>query len=205
MQTKTKGFVLILSSPSGCGKTTVARRLLKDDDNLVLSVSATTRKPREGEIEGKDYFFLSNEQFENSISNNCFLEHAEVFGKHYGTPENFVQEKLNEGKNLVFDIDWQGVEQLKKKIPKDIVSIFMLPPSIEELRKRLVKRNSDHTEEIEKRIREATLEISKAGEYDYIIINDDLEETIHVVKNIIVAEKHKKLSKSVFEAFQKIK
>ena len=205
MQASTRGFILILSSPSGCGKTTVAKRLLKDDENLILSVSATTRQPREGEIEGKDYFFLDNGQFKDLVSKECFLEHAEVFGKYYGTPESFVRNKLNEGKNIIFDIDWQGVKQLKKKIPKDIVSIFMLPPSIDELRKRLIKRNSDHIDEIEKRIREATLEISNAKEYNYVLINDDLEETINIVKIITIAERHKRLSIPILEAFQKIK
>lgn len=203
MLKKNRGFILILSSPSGCGKTTIAKSLLVEDKNLILSVSATTRKPREGEIEGKDYFFLDNQQFEKYIKQNYFLECARVFNRYYGTPKSFVFKKLNVGQNVLFDIDWQGVVQLKQKVSSDMVTIFILPPSMKELKKRLINRNSDHPEEIEKRIQEARFEITKATEYDYILINDNLDEAVITIKSIIIAETCKRNSKKFLEDFQK--
>ncbi len=190
-----KGFIVILSSPSGCGKTTIVKSLLAADNNLCMSVSATTRKPREGEIDGKDYFFLDKEKFKSHIKENYFLEYAEVFGdeRYYGTPKMFVEKKLNNGLDVIFDIDYQGSIQVKNNLPDDVVTIFILPPSMEELKRRLSSRASDSAEEIEIRLSEARKEIEHHNLYDYIVVNDDLEESIKKIQAIILAERCKRV------------
>ena len=187
-----KGFMFIISSPSGAGKTTIARMLLKKDSNLTISTSYTTRTKREGEQNGKDYFFVNEAEFENLVEKNFFLEHAKVFKNYYGTPQNFVFEKLEKGTDVLFDIDWQGTEQIKKSHRKDVVSVFILPPSMLELEKRLRARNNDSNEVINHRMSKANIEISHYNTYDYVIINEDLEESLQKVYSILTAERLKR-------------
>ncbi len=183
--------MLVLSSPSGAGKTSVARALLQRDPALTLSVSATTRKPRPGEVDGKDYHFVSAETFKGMVEKDEFLEHAHVFGHSYGTPAQPVMEALEQGRDILFDVDWQGTQQLRGRAPKDLVSVFLLPPSIEELEKRLRARAQDSDEVVRGRMAKATDEMSHWAEYDYVIVNRDLEETIAGVQSILLAERHR--------------
>lgn len=192
MKIARKGLMLVLSSPSGAGKTTISRAILERDSHIYMSVSATTRKKREGEEDGLDYYFISEREFLEQAVDNQFLEHAEVFGNMYGTPKKTVYDKLDNGKDVLFDIDWQGTEQLKKKCNKDVVSIFILPPSMEELESRLRGRGQDEETVIQKRMSKASSEISHWDSYDYILINEDLEETIGKVHNILKAERANK-------------
>lgn len=192
MKIARKGLMLVLSSPSGAGKTTISRAILERDPYIYMSVSATTRNKRENEEDGVDYHFISHEEFNRTVQEGGFLEHAEVFGNYYGTPKAAVYEKLDDGKDVLFDIDWQGTEQLKEKCSKDVVSVFILPPSMEELEKRLRKRASDDEDVISNRMSKAADEISHWDSYDYILINKDLEETIDKVHNILKAERANK-------------
>ncbi|MGB1361015.1 MAG: guanylate kinase [Alphaproteobacteria bacterium] len=191
-QIKRQGILLVLSSPSGAGKSTISRRILSEDDNLSLSVSATTREPRDGEVDGKDYHFLTKDKFKQMIDNDEFVEHAEVFDNYYGTPKQAVIDAIDDGKDVIFDVDWQGGQALFNKFPDNIVKIFILPPSIEELNKRLTTRAQDSQEVIASRMAKSALEISHWNEYDWVIINDDLEESIAKVKSIIQSERLKK-------------
>ncbi len=184
--------MLVLSSPSGAGKSTIARAILERDPHIYMSVSATTRKARSGEEDGLDYFFITEREFLEQAMDNQFLEHAEVFGNMYGTPRKPVYEKLDNGKDVLFDIDWQGTEQLKKKCKKDVVSIFILPPTMQELESRLRNRGQDKEEVIQNRMSKASNEISHWDSYDYILINKDLDETIEKVHNILKAERSNK-------------
>jgi guanylate kinase len=190
---KKKNFIIIISSPSGCGKTTIVKSLLSADESLCMSVSATTRNPRKGEIEGKDYFFFRKDEFEMKIGEKYFLEYAEVFGKdrYYGTPKSFVEEKINSGFDVVFDIDYQGALQVKNNLPEDVVTIFILPPSMKELERRLRGRSSDSMSEIEIRLKESEKEIDNCHFYDYILVNDDLNESVKKIQAIISAERCK--------------
>ena len=181
-----KGLMLVMSSPSGAGKTTLTRRLLAEDNDILMSVSATTRSPRPGEVEGKDYYFVTHEAFDEMVNSEQMLEHATVFENSYGTPREPVEKALNSGKDIIFDIDWQGAQQLGSD---DIVRIFILPPSVEELKNRLKGRAQDSDEIIAKRMNEAHSEISHWAEYDYVLINDDLETTFTDLKDIIAAER----------------
>ncbi len=184
-----RGLMLILSSPSGAGKSTIARHLLRDDDNLSLSVSVTTRERRPSEVDGKDYDFVSQEQFAYLREKNQLLEWAEVHGNFYGSPLGPVQAALEDGRDMLFDIDWQGALQMFDAARADIVSIFILPPSMEELQARLERRAEDSAETIQKRLANARTEIAHWNEYDYVIVNDDLNRAFDQVKSILNAER----------------
>jgi guanylate kinase len=189
-QPERRGLLVILSSPSGAGKSTLARRLMAWDASLKFSVSATTRVPRKGEVEGKDYFFVSEENFRKWVKEGELLEHAHVFGNNYGSPRGPVQEAIEAGRDVLFDIDWQGAQQSQKSaLGSHTLSIFILPPSILELRRRLISRGQDTEETIAKRMRKSWDEISHWDGYDYVIVNDDLTETEEKLKTIIRAER----------------
>ena len=186
------GIMFVISSPSGAGKTTLARRLLKDDKDIELSISCTTRKRRAEEINKKDYIFVNEKVFDKMVKEEKFLEHALVFGNKYGTPKEAVIKKLILGKDILFDIDWQGTQALREKEPKNVVSVFILPPSKNILEERLIKRAQDSKSEVKKRMAKANSEITHWPEYDYLIINDDLEETSKKLKAILIAERLKR-------------
>tara|TARA_Y100001935_G_C17274106_1_gene493653 strand:+ start:246 stop:878 length:633 start_codon:yes stop_codon:yes gene_type:complete len=191
-QIKRLGLMLIISSPSGAGKTTLARKLLQEDTNIELSISVTTRKPRALEKNKKDYIFINNKEFDKLVKNNALLEHAKVFGNRYGTPKNPILKKLRSGIDVLFDIDWQGTQALKEKELKKIVSVFILPPSKKDLEKRLISRGQDSDKEVKKRMAEANSEITHWPEYDYVIVNDDIKETLKKLKSILNAERLKR-------------
>lgn len=181
--------MLVLSSPSGAGKTTLARLVLQSNPEFVMSVSATTRPPRENEIEGKDYFFVTAEKFHSMIDGGEFLEHAEVFGNHYGTPARPVADALASGRCVLFDIDWQGTQQLTENVREDVVTVFILPPSLSELGRRLIARGLDSDEVVHRRMAKAMAEISHWHEYDYVLINSDIDEAMTQLQTIIGAER----------------
>lgn len=186
--TNHKPFLIILSSPSGAGKSTLCNMILANDPNIKLSVSVTTRPKRPQEINGKDYYFLSKEEFIKMVKDDHFLEHASVFDYNYGTPRNRVEEELKNGHEVIFDIDWQGARQIREKFHPDsdgVVSIFILPPSLSELERRLKARGQDDDETIKKRMIKAQDEISHAEEYDFVIVNDDLNEAYKKIVAII--------------------
>ena len=187
-----RGLMLVLSSPSGAGKSSISRKLLEQDDNISLSISATSRKRRPGEVEGKDYHFVEPQEFQIMINENRFLEHAKVFDHYYGTPSDQVMEKIETGSDVLFDIDWQGTQQLKAKARDDLISVFILPPSYRELETRLKKRNQDSDMEVAKRMSKAADELSHYAEYDYIIINHDLNESVRLVHAILAAERQRR-------------
>lgn len=178
-----------MSSPSGAGKTTLSRKLLAADANITMSVSVTTRAPRPGEVDGKDYFFVSRAQFDQMARNGELLEWAEVFGNSYGTPRKPVEEALSQGRDVLFDIDWQGTQQLAQAMKDDLVRVFILPPTAEDLRLRLISRAQDSSAVIAKRMAEASHEISHWPEYDYVVVNDDVEESHRMVMAILTAER----------------
>ena len=184
--------MLVLSSPSGAGKTTLSRRLLESDAEIDISVSATTRKPRPGEVNGKDYFFLSTEDFGIMRNRGEFLEHAKVFGNYYGTPRKPVEEALARGHDVLFDIDWQGTQQLDETAPEDLVKVFILPPSAQDLEKRLEKRAQDPADVVAARMAKASDEISHYQEYDYIIINENIDRAFMELQSILRAERLKR-------------
>ena len=190
---KHKGVMLVLSSPSGAGKSSICRALLDLDRNLYLSISTTTRKKRPNEISGIDYNFVTLEEFEYKLSKNNFIEHAKVFNNFYGTDKSIVENKINEGKDLLFDIDWQGAQQLREKMREDIVSVFILPPSKKELERRLKERGQDTDEVVKERMSEATAEITHWAEYDYVIINEDLNLSVKTVLGILHSERMKRI------------
>jgi guanylate kinase len=196
-----RGLMLVLSSPSGAGKTTLSRRLLAGDDGIAMSVSATTRSPRPGEVEGVDYFFVSQSMFGQMADGDGFLEHAVVFGNHYGTPREPVQLALAKGRDVLFDIDWQGTQQLRQRAGDDLVSIFVLPPSHEELERRLRARAQDAEEVVQARMAKANNEISHWAEYDYVVINDDLETTLVKIRTILDAERMRRGRQTGIPAF----
>jgi guanylate kinase len=196
-----RGLLLVLSSPSGAGKSTLSRLLLEKDDNISLSVSATTRAPRPGEIDGKDYHFYTQDQFDQLVANDGFLEHAKVFDHSYGTPAAPVEEALRAGKDVLFDIDWQGTQQLNQKVGSDLVRVFILPPSKEELEKRLKKRAQDSDEVVAKRMSKANAEISHWAEYDYVIVNDDLEKAEKDLFTVLEAERMKRARQKGLTSF----
>ncbi|MEH6496541.1 MAG: guanylate kinase [Pseudomonas marincola] len=191
-----RGLMLVLSSPSGAGKTTISRALLEDDDKLSMSVSATTRAPRPGEIEGKDYFFMEPVDFNLLVNRDELLEHAKVFSNYYGTPSGPVRESLAKGNDILFDIDWQGTQQLAQKAGEDLVSIFVLPPSTQALEKRLKSRAQDSDEVVAQRMSKASEEISHWAEYDYVVVNDDVERCILEVKAILKAERVRRIRRT---------
>ncbi len=190
MQTnlRSKGIMLVLSSPSGAGKSSLAYKLISTTDNIIKSTSVTTREKRAGEIEGKDYYFVNKEQFLLMVKAGKFLEWAEVFGNLYGTPKDKVEECLNNVQDMIFDIDWQGARTLKQQMQEDIVSVYILPPSMEELRKRLIARSQDNRETIDMRMQKAYLEAVHYVEYDYVIINDNFDESLYKLQAIFHSE-----------------
>ena len=185
--------MLVLSSPSGAGKSSICRALLDLDKNLYLSISTTTRKKRPNEVSGIDYNFVTLDEFEYKLSKNNFIEHAKVFNNFYGTDKSFVENKINKGKDLLFDIDWQGAQQLREKMREDIVSVFILPPSKTELERRLKERGQDTDEVVKERMSEATAEITHWAEYDYVIINEDLNLSVKTVLGILHSERMKRI------------
>lgn len=187
-----RGLMLILSSPSGAGKTTLAERLLEKDRDIVLSVSATTRPRRPGEVHGQDYYFVDEKEFSRMRDAGEFLEWANVFGNYYGTPRAMVEETLRQGKDVLFDIDWQGAQQLDEVAGEDVVKVFILPPSREELERRLRRRNQDPEEVVQARMAKADAEMSHWAEYDYVIINYDLDESEELLRAILFAERLKR-------------
>lgn len=185
-----RGLLIILSSPSGAGKSTLARRLMGWDPTLSFSVSATTRPPRAGEVDGTDYRFLDEADFKALVLDGAMLEHAHVFGHFYGSPLEPVRAAIDEGRDVLFDIDWQGAQQIKTSVLRDhVLSIFVLPPSIAELRRRLVSRGQDSAEVIAKRMQRSWDEISHWDGYDYVLVNDDLDVTFDRLKTIVSAER----------------
>ena len=198
-----RGLMLVLSSPSGAGKTSIARSLLTRDKEIHMSVSATTRPRRPGEAEGKDYYFVDEEKFKTDINKGLFLEYARVFDHYYGTPLGLVQKLLSSGCDVLFDIDWQGTQQIKAKARDDLVSIFVLPPSTAELEKRLITRAQDSAEVVAGRMARAADEMSHYPEYDYIIVNHDLDQSIDAVHTILKAERLRRSRQASLTEFMK--
>lgn len=184
-----RGLLFILSSPSGAGKTTLSRRLLEADPGISLSISATTRPPRPGEEDGVHYHFVSDAEFDRMIEEDDFYEWAHVFGYRYGTPKGLIRAGLKDGRDYLFDIDWQGTQQLKQKDDQDVVTVFVLPPSLTELRRRLESRAQDSEAVIDSRMERARAEISHWAEYDYVVINDDVDECFDRVREVLDAER----------------
>ncbi|MDH3792886.1 MAG: guanylate kinase [Rhodospirillales bacterium] len=189
---KRRGLMLVVSSPSGAGKTTIARALLERDPGVILSVSATTRPKRPGETDGRDYIFVAPRIFEELAATGQFLEHAKVFGHRYGTPAAPVETALEAGRDVLFDIDWQGTQQLAEKARDDLVRVFILPPSTEELERRLKGRARDPDEVVRERMAKAADEMSHWAEYDYVIVNRDLEASLSQVAAVLAAERLKR-------------
>jgi len=189
---KRRGLILVLSSPSGAGKTTLSQRILASDPLIRLSVSVTTRPPRSGEVDGKDYFFVSQEEFARRRDAGELLEWAQVFGNSYGTPRATVEQDIAAGNDLLFDIDWQGAQQIAERMTKDIVRVFILPPSGEALEQRLRTRAQDSEDVVIQRMARAANEISHWPEYDYVIVNDDLGQSERALLSILSAERHKR-------------
>ena len=188
---KKEGVLLVISSPSGTGKTTICKKLLEYDKNIHLSVSVTTRKKRKNEVEGIDYYFKSKKDFLNLKSQNSFIENAFVFENYYGTLKSEVLEQLENGIDVLIDIDWQGTRQITQAMKGNLIKIFLLPPSIDELKKRLSKRNSDSIKEINLRMSQALKEIKHFDEYDYVLVNDNLDNTFQKIIKILEVERLK--------------
>ncbi len=195
--------MFVLSSPSGAGKTTLSRGLLEEDADIVMSVSATTRRPRPGEKDGVDYYFKSVEEFGLMVNRDEFLEHAKVFGNYYGTPKGPVEAALASGQDVLFDIDWQGTQQLKQNARDDVVSVFILPPSTQELERRLHTRAQDSEEVVASRMAKAADEMSHWAEYDYIIVNQDIEQSSAQVRAILNAERLRRPRQVGLDSFVK--
>lgn len=183
-----KGFLLVISGPSGSGKGTVSKELLSRNNDIVFSISATTRKPRPKEVNGVNYFFLEEEDFKRKVEENQFLEHAYVHTNYYGTPRDFVLEEIDKGEIVLLEIDVQGALQVKKNY-KNVVFVFLLPPTMDELRNRIIKRGTESEEDIETRFKNAFQELDFVGEYDYFVVNDKVENAVENIENIIKAEK----------------
>jgi len=199
-----RGLLIILSSPSGAGKSTLSRRLRDWDPTIAFSVSATTRTPRDGEVDGQDYHFMSEKQFNADVAGGDMLEHAHVFGNFYGSPRAPVQDAIDSGRDVLFDIDWQGAQQVQNSaLGQHTLSIFILPPSITELHRRLTSRGQDSAEVIAKRMRKSWDEISHWAEYDYVLINDDLGDTDAQLKSIITAARLRRLQQPGLNAHVK--
>ncbi|MBN8520541.1 MAG: guanylate kinase [Alphaproteobacteria bacterium] len=187
-----RGLMFVLSSPSGAGKTTITRALLKDNTDLINSISATTRPRRPGEIHAQDYYFVDVADFNHMIEKGELLEHAKVFGHYYGTPRGPVEDALAQGKDVIFDIDWQGTQQLREMARDDLVTVFILPPSSQELERRLRARGRDTEDEIHRRMSKAADEMTHYSEYDYVLINTDIEKAITQAQLILNAERLKR-------------
>jgi len=196
-----RGIMLVLSSPSGAGKTTLTRNLLDQEENVALSISVTTRARRGSEIDGVHYRFMSKREFEGLRDSNQLLEWAEVHGNYYGTPREPVEQALQSGRDVLFDIDWQGTQQLYEKMRDDVVSVFVLPPSADELKARLERRAEDSREIIARRLRNAIEEISHWREYDYILVNRDLDKSFMRLRAILTAERLKRVKMLDLESF----
>jgi guanylate kinase len=196
-----RGLMLVLSSPSGAGKTTLSRKLLADDPNVELSISVTTRAKRSGEVEGRDYHFIDRTRFDRLARAGELLESAEVFGHRYGTPRAAVEQALAQGRDVLFDIDWQGTQQLREKARGDLVSVFVLPPSIPELERRLKSRAQDAGDVIRSRMAKAADEMSHWAEYDYVVVNRDLERAFDDVRAVLAAERLKRERQTGLSAF----
>ena len=205
MKKNRKGLMLVLSSPSGAGKTTICREILKKNKDLKMSISYTTRPKRKSEVNGKDYFFISEKKFKEFQAKDFFIENAKVFDHLYGTPKNFVEENLIKGVDVLFDIDWQGAQKLSNFSKTDIVSVFILPPSNSILKERLKQRNEDSPETVKKRMSKAKSEISHWIEYDYVLINEDLEKCTDEIVTILKAERKKRYrQKFIFGLIEKL-
>lgn len=189
---KRRGLMVVLSSPSGAGKSTLTRKLLAENDDMTMSVSATTRAPRSGEVDGVDYYFVTKSQFGDMIEDSEFLEHAKVFDNYYGTPRDPVEQALENGKDIVFDIDWQGAQQLTQNANTDLVKVFILPPSKRELESRLHRRAQDSKAVIARRMAKSESEMSHWAEYDYVIVNDDLDTTMEELRIVLSSERLKR-------------
>ena len=198
LKEKKRGVLIVISSPSGAGKTTIAKKLVSKKLNIELSVSLTTRKPRSNEINKVDYHFVSKKFFQTKIKQKHFLEHAKVFDNFYGTSQKEITNKLSTGKNILLDIDWQGARQVRKKMPTDTVSIFILPPSLKVLKQRLMKRESSLAF-VNKRMSKAKKEIAHWNEYDYAVVNKDLKQCLKEIKKILDIQKHKSSRKTILK------
>jgi guanylate kinase len=196
-----RGIMLVVSSPSGAGKTTLTRNLLEQEENVSLSVSVTTRERRTSEIDGVHYHFISKRRFEAMRDSDELLEYAEVHGNYYGTPREEVEKTLKAGRDMLFDIDWQGTQQLYAKMRSDVVSVFVLPPSAEELKHRLERRAEDSSEVIIRRLKNAAEEIPHWNEYDYVLVNRDLDKSFMRLRAILTAERLKRVLKPNLEGF----
>ena len=181
--------MFVLSSPSGVGKTTLTKKIAQNNKNFIISISHTTRKPRPNEVNGKDYHFINKEEFDLLIKNNSFFEYAKIFDNFYGTSKEAVLDFLSKGKDVLFDIDWQGTQQLKKIKEISLITFFVLPPNIEVLKNRLLNRHGKEEKVIEKRMHKFNEEVSHWNEYNYVVVNDDLEECYNKILNIIASEK----------------
>ncbi|MEO1089461.1 MAG: guanylate kinase [Pseudomonadota bacterium] len=184
-----RGLMLVLSSPSGAGKTTIARALLAEDENLQISVSVTTRTRRSGERDGSDYHFIDEAAFVRMIDDGALLEHAQVYGNRYGTPRVPVEAALRAGRDVLFDIDWQGAQQLRASAQGDVVSVFILPPNAAELHRRLTDRARDEADDIQRRLDQVADDVTRWPEYDYVIINENLERSLAQVRAVLIAER----------------
>jgi guanylate kinase len=184
-----RGLMFVLSSPSGAGKTTLARKLLESDPNISMSVSVTTRPARRDEVEGKDYHFIAKTAFDRLVADGALLEHAKVFDNFYGTPRQPVEEALAQGRDVLFDIDWQGTQQLVSSAPNDLVRVFILPPTMQALRRRLEQRAQDTSQVVAKRMARASDEMSHWAEYDYVLVNVDIDKSLADVRAILQAER----------------
>tara|TARA_Y200000002_G_scaffold51530_1_gene37271 strand:+ start:60 stop:638 length:579 start_codon:yes stop_codon:yes gene_type:complete len=192
MNHDSNNIMVILSSPSGAGKTTISKKVQQKYQNFKISVSHTTRKPRPNEVEGIDYYFIHENDFKNKIENNEFYEHAKIFGNYYGTSKNSVLNILNNKNDVLFDIDWQGTQQLSKFKELNLIKIFILPPSKEELKKRLIQRNQDKPDVVEERLKAYDNDSAHKKDYDFVVINDNLEKCFKEVEEIIIKKKNKK-------------
>jgi len=196
-----RGFLLVLSSPSGAGKTTITRRLVADDPSLTLSVSVTTRPARDGEIEGRDYHFIDRLRFDEMIARGELLEHATVFGNGYGTPRGPIEAALSVGRDIVGDVDWQGTQQLARSVTQDLVSVFVLPPSLAALAGRLRGRAQDSAAVVASRMAKSAEELSHWPEYDYVIVNDTIESAVAKVRAIVIAERLRRVRQTGLTEF----
>ena len=189
MAIQKKGMMFVLSSPSGAGKTTLTKKIAENNSQFTISISHTTRKPRPNEINGKDYYFVSKEEFNSLVKKNSFFEHANIFDNCYGSLKKPVLELLSQGKDVLFDIDWQGTQQLKKIKGLSLVTFFILPPNIKVLKKRLLNRHQGQEKLIEKRMNKFSEEVSHWNEYNYVFVNDDLNNCYEKILNVIISEK----------------
>lgn len=187
-----RGLMLVLSSPSGAGKSTIARAVLAGDPQLSMSVSVTTRPPRPGEVDGQDYWFVDAAAFKRMVAEDQLLEHAEVFGNCYGTPREPVEAALRAGRDVLFDVDWQGARQLRHSASHDVVAVFILPPSLKELERRLRDRGQDAADVVERRMAQAADEIAHWEDYDYVVINENIDQAIAEVQAVLLAERHRR-------------